>query len=122
VVNTNIDPAFGFMTYDHDGRIRMDCSSPYAMAGLLRLAGDYTVAIGNDPDADRHGIVTREGLMNPNHYLAVSADYLFRHRPDWPAGAGIGKTLVSRSLIDRAADDPDRPDVQTPSGVSGFAA
>lgn len=120
VVNTRIDPAFGFMTYDHDGRIRMDCSSPYAMAGLLRLAGDYTVAIGNDPDADRHGIVTREGLLNPNHYLAVSVDYLFRHRPGWPAGAGVGKTLVSSSLIDRVAAALGRPLFETPVGFKWF--
>lgn len=120
VVNTEIDPAFSFMTYDHDGRIRMDCSSPYAMASLLRLAGDYTVAIGNDPDADRHGIVTREGLLNPNHYLAVAADYLFRHRPDWPETAGIGKTLVSSSLIDRVAAALGRPLFETPVGFKWF--
>src|SRR5439155_1343234 len=103
VVNPRIDPTFAFMTLDHDGKIRMDCSSPYAMAGLVRLKDHYQVAFGNDPDADRHGIVTPSGgLMNPNHFLAVAIRYLLTHRPDWPAQAGAGKTLVSSSMIDRA--------------------
>lgn len=120
VVNDLIDPTFGFMTFDHDGRIRMDCSSPYAMAGLLRLAPDYTLAFGNDPDADRHGIVTPEGLMNPNHYLAVAIDYLFRNRPQWSERAGVGKTLVSSSLIDRVTAALDRPLIETPVGFKWF--
>src|SRR6185295_16818735 len=102
VVNPAVDPRFSFMTVDHDGKIRMDCSSPYAMAKLVGLKDKYALAFGNDPDSDRHGIVTPSGgLMNPNHYLAVAIDYLVTHRPQWPAGAAIGKTLVSSSLIDR---------------------
>ena len=102
IVNLTIDPAFGFMTLDHDGRIRMDCSSPYAMAGLVALKDQYQVAVGNDPDADRHGIVTPSaGLMNPNHFLAVSIHYLLGNRPLWPPTAAIGKTVVSSSMIDR---------------------
>ncbi len=120
IVNREIDPTFSFMTYDHDGRIRMDCSSPWAMAGLLELAQDYTVAFGNDPDADRHGIVTGEGLLNPNSYLAVAIDYLFRHRSGWPAAAGVGKTLVSSSLIDRVTAAAGRPLVETPVGFKWF--
>ncbi len=101
IVNTVIDPAFGFMTLDHDGKIRMDCSSPYAMAGLVALKDRFQVAVGNDPDADRHGIVTASaGLMNPNHYLAVAIQYLLANRPAWPADAAIGKTIVSSSMID----------------------
>src|SRR6185295_9137845 len=104
VVNKAVDPRFAFMTLDHDGKIRMDCSSPYAMAGLLALRDRFAVAFGNDTDADRHGIVTpTAGLMNPNHYLAVAIEYLFTHRDGWPAGAAVGKTLVSSTLIDRGA-------------------
>src|SRR5271170_1609924 len=102
VVNPVIDPTFSFMTVDHDGKIRMDCSSPYAMASLLRLKDKYDVAFANDPDSDRHGIVTPSaGLMNPNHYLAVAIQYLLTHRPEWTANVAIGKTLVSSSMIDR---------------------
>src|SRR5262249_48296473 len=102
VVNKRLDPRFGFMTVDHDGKIRMDCSSPWAMAGLVQLKDQFDIAFGNDPDADRHGIVTRSaGLLNPNHYLAVAIRYLLQHRPHWPASSMIGKTLVSSSLIDR---------------------
>src|SRR5215212_2304267 len=104
VVNPAIDPTFAFMTVDKDGKIRMDCSSPYAMASLIGLKDRYDIAFGNDPDADRHGIVTRSaGLMNPNHYLAVAIWYLFQHRPDWRPDAAVGKTLVSSSIIDRVA-------------------
>lgn len=104
VVNKQVDPTFGFMHVDKDGKIRMDCSSPYAMAGLIELKDNYDLAFGNDPDVDRHGIVTQSmGLMNPNHYLAVAIDYLFTHRPDWPQNAAVGKTLVSSSMIDRVA-------------------
>src|SRR5262247_1724757 len=105
VVNPVIDPAFSFMTVDHDGKIRMDPSSPYAMARLVGLKDRYRLAFANDPDSDRHGIVTRStGLMNPNHYLAVAIRYLLTHRPRWPAHAAIGKTLVSSSLIDRVVE------------------
>jgi hypothetical protein len=104
VVNPYVDPTFGFMTVDHDGKIRMDCSSPYAMASLIRLKDDFDIAFGNDPDFDRHGIVTRSaGLMNPNHFLAVAIWYLFQNRPAWRADAAVGKTLVSSSMIDRVA-------------------
>ncbi len=120
VVNDVIDPTFGFMTMDHDGRIRMDCSSPWAMAGLVRMAPDFTLAFGNDPDADRHGIVTPEGLMNPNHYLAVAIDYLFSNRPGWRDDAAVGKTLVSSSLIDRVAAAHGRRLVETPVGFKWF--
>ena len=102
VVNPLVDATFRFMTLDWDGKIRMDCSSPYAMASLIGKRHDFQIATGNDTDADRHGIVTPDGgLMNPNHYLAVAISYLFAHRPGWPAGAAIGKTLVSSSMIDR---------------------
>src|SRR6185295_10604232 len=102
VVNPNLDPTFSFMTVDHDGRIRMDCSSPYAMARLVGLKDQFRVAFANDPDADRHGIVTpSEGLLNPNHYLAVAIGYLLTNRPHWPPQSAVGKTLVSSSLIDR---------------------
>ena len=104
VVNELVDPTFRFMTIDWDGKIRMDCSSRYAMASLIERKGSFDVAFANDTDADRHGIVTREGgLMNPNHYLAVAIDYLFQNRPGWPASAAVGKTVVSSSLIDRVA-------------------
>ncbi|WP_420597010.1 phosphoglucomutase (alpha-D-glucose-1,6-bisphosphate-dependent) [Deinococcus sp.] len=120
IVNKKVDPMFAFMTVDKDGKIRMDCSSPYAMASLLALKDDFDVAIGNDPDADRHGIVTADGLMNPNHYLAVAIQYLFAHRPNWPASAGVGKTLVSSSLIDKVAADLGRKLVEVPVGFKYF--
>ena len=121
VVNRRIDPTFAFMCVDRDGKIRMDCSSPYAMAGLIGLKDDFDIAFGNDPDNDRHGIVTPSGgLMNPNHYLAVAIDYLFRHRPDWPAKAAVGKTLVSSSMIDRVAADTGRELKEVPVGFKWF--
>ena len=120
IVNELVDPAFAFMSVDHDGKIRMDCSSPYAMAGLLAHRDRFDVAIGNDPDADRHGIVTATGLMNPNHYLAVCIDYLFGHRPGWPSTAGVGKTLVSSSLIDKVAARLGRPLTEVPVGFKYF--
>jgi len=110
------------MPLDHDGKIRMDCSSPYAMAGLVALRDRYRVAFGNDPDADRHGIVTPSaGLMNPNHYLAVAVHYLLTHRPDWPARAAVGKTVVSSDLIDRVVRDLGRPLSEVPVGFKWFA-
>ncbi len=121
VVNPAVDPRFSFMTVDHDGRIRMDCSSPYAMAGLVKMKDRFDVAFGNDPDADRHGIVTRSlGLMNPNHYLAVAIDYLLAHRPEWPQGAAVGKTLVSSVLIDRVVGARDRRLSEVPVGFKWF--
>ncbi|MGD0838685.1 MAG: phosphoglucomutase (alpha-D-glucose-1,6-bisphosphate-dependent) [Polyangia bacterium] len=121
IVNTTIDPRFAFMTVDHDGKIRMDCSSPYAMAKLVGLRDKYRVAFGNDPDSDRHGIVTPEaGLMNPNHYLAVAIRYLFGHRPSWPRAAAIGKTLVSSSIIDRVAAELGRDLREVPVGFKWF--
>jgi phosphoglucomutase len=121
VVNPKIDPTFSFMRVDHDGAIRMDCSSPYAMAGLVALRQQYQVAFANDTDADRHGIVTRSvGLMNPNHYLAVAIRYLLQHRPDWPAGAAVGKTLVSSGLIDRVVRELERPLCEVPVGFKWF--
>jgi len=121
VVNRVIDPAFGFMTVDKDGKIRMDCSSPYAMAGLVAMRDRFDIAFGNDPDADRHGIVCRSsGLMNPNHYLAVAIWYLFQHRPQWPAGAAVGKTLVSSSMIDRVAAALGRRLAEVPVGFKWF--
>jgi phosphoglucomutase len=123
VVNPKVDPTFGFMTLDWDGKIRMDPSSPHAMAGLVQLRDGFDLALGNDADADRHGIVTRAaGLLNPNHYLAAAIAYLFQHRPDWPAQAGIGKTLVSSSLIDRVAADLGRRLVEVPVGFKWFVA
>lgn len=120
-VNQHVDPTFRFMTVDKDGKIRMDCSSPYAMAGLIGLKDRFDIAFGNDPDADRHGIVTRSmGLMNPNHYLAVAIEYLFSHRPNWSAQAGIGKTLVSSSMIDRVAAGLGRKLVEVPVGFKWF--
>jgi phosphoglucomutase len=122
IVNRVIDPTFAFMTVDHDGQIRMDCSSPYAMAGLVRLKDEYQVAFANDPDADRHGIVTPSaGLMNPNHYLAVAIQYLLTHRPDWPATAVVGKTLVSSSMIDRVVAARGRRLAEVPVGFKWFA-
>jgi phosphoglucomutase len=122
VVNPAVDPTFRFMTVDHDGKIRMDCSSPYAMAALVGLKDRYRVAFGNDPDADRHGIVTPSaGLMNPNHYLAVAIRYLLTHRPAWPARAAVGKTLVSSSLIDRVVGHLGRTLAEVPVGFKWFA-
>ncbi|MGY4922290.1 phosphoglucomutase (alpha-D-glucose-1,6-bisphosphate-dependent) [Streptomyces sp. 900105755] len=121
VVNPYTDPTWRFMTLDWDGKIRMDCSSPYAMASLIGKRDEFRVATGNDADADRHGIVTRDaGLMNPNHYLAVAISYLYRHREQWAAGAGIGKTLVSSSMIDRVAADLGRQLVEVPVGFKWF--
>ncbi|MBI4818174.1 MAG: alpha-D-glucose phosphate-specific phosphoglucomutase [Deltaproteobacteria bacterium] len=121
VVNSELDPRFAFVPLDHDGRIRMDCSSPHAMAGLLRLRARYDVAFGNDADADRHGIVTRSsGLMNPNHFLAVAIDHLFRTRTGWSRAAVIGKTLVSSSLIDRVATEIGRKVSEVPVGFKWF--
>ncbi|MEU8472891.1 phosphoglucomutase (alpha-D-glucose-1,6-bisphosphate-dependent) [Streptomyces sp. NPDC029006] len=121
VVNPYTDPAWRFMTLDWDGQIRMDCSSPYAMASLIEQRDRFQIATGNDADADRHGIVTPDaGLMNPNHYLAVAISYLYRHREQWPAGAGIGKTLVSSTMIDRVAADLGRQLVEVPVGFKWF--
>ena len=121
VVNRRVDPTFSFMTVDHDGKIRMDCSSPYAMAGLIGLKDRFDIAFGNDPDYDRHGIVTPSaGLMNPNHYLAVAIWYLFQHRPGWREDAAVGKTLVSSSMIDRVAAHLGRRLVEVPVGFKWF--
>jgi len=123
IVNPAVDPTFRFMPLDWDGRIRMDCSSPYAMANLIALKDRFDVAFGNDADNDRHGIVTRSaGLMNPNHYLAVSISYLFSNRPNWKPGTGIGKTLVSSSLIDRVAVKLKRKLVEVPVGFKWFVS
>ena len=122
VTNPALDPTFRFMTLDHDGQIRMDCSSPYAMASLVRLKDRFDLAFGNDPDSDRHGIVTRSaGLLNPNHYLAVAIRYLLAHRPGWPAHAVVGKTLVSSSLIDRVVQSSGRNLDEVPVGFKWFA-
>ncbi len=121
VVNPIVDPTWRFMTLDWDGAIRMDCSSPYAMASLIGRRADYQIATGNDADADRHGIVTPDaGLMNPNHFLAVAIDYLFRHRDGWPASAAVGKTLVSSSMIDLVAADLGRRLLEMPVGFKWF--
>jgi len=121
VVNPVIDPTFSFMTVDHDGKIRMDCSSPYAMARLVGLKDQYQVAFANDPDSDRHGIVTpSSGLMNPNHYLAVSIEYLLQHRPRWGAHVSVGKTLVSSSMIDRVVKKLGRKLCEVPVGFKWF--
>jgi len=121
IVNTAIDPTFSFMSVDRDGKIRMDCSSPYAMAGLIGYKDKFDVAFGNDPDSDRHGIVTRSaGLMNPNHYLAVAIWYLFQHRPGWRKDAAVGKTLVSSSIIDRVAAHLGRRLAEVPVGFKWF--
>ena len=122
VVNPQVDPTFSFMTVDHDGAIRMDCSSPYAMARLVALKDQYRVAFANDPDSDRHGIVTPTGgLMNPNYYLAVAIWYLLTHRPDWPAHAAVGKTLVSSSMIDKVVQKLGRRLSEVPVGFKWFA-
>jgi len=122
VVNPRVDPTFGFMTLDHDGKIRMDCSSPYAMANLVKLKDRFDIAWGNDADADRHGIVTPSaGLMNPNHYLAVAIDYLIRHRLQWPASATVGKTLVSSAIIDRVVKALGRTVYEVPVGFKWFS-
>jgi phosphoglucomutase len=120
VVNPKVDPTFSFMTVDHDGKIRMDCSSPYAMARLVGLKDQYRVAFANDPDADRHGIVTPAGLMNPNHYLAVAIGYLLAQRPHWPRHAAVGKTLVSSSMIDRVVGKLGRRLLEVPVGFKWF--
>ena len=123
VVNDVVDPTFAFMTVDKDGRIRMDCSSPYAMASLIGLKDRFDIAFGNDTDCDRHGIVTRTaGLMNPNHYLSVAIWYLFQNRPGWRAGAAVGKTLVSSSMIDRVAKSLGRKLIEVPVGFKWFVA
>ena len=122
IVNPTVDPTFRFMPLDWDGKIRMDCSSPYAMANLIALKDRFDVAFGNDADNDRHGIVTRSGLMNPNHYLAVSIAYLFANRDGWKSNAGIGKTLVSSSLIDRVAAKLQRKLVEVPVGFKWFVS
>jgi phosphoglucomutase len=122
VVNPKLDPTFSFMTLDHDGVIRMDCSSPYAMASLVSLKDRFDVAFATDPDADRHGIVVPSvGLMNPNHYLAVAIHYLVKHRPNWPQFAAVGKTLVSSSIIDRVVAASGRPLAEVPVGFKWFA-
>lgn len=122
VVNAKVDPAFGFMTLDHDGKIRMDCSSPHAMASLVGLKDEFDIAWGNDADVDRHGIVTPSvGLMNPNHYLAVAIRYLLTHRPQWPESAAIGKTLVSSDLIDRVVNSLGRRLYEVPVGFKWFS-
>jgi len=121
VVNKMIDPTFSFMTVDHDGKIRMDCSSPYAMTSLIGLKDRFDIAFGNDPDVDRHGIVTpSSGLMNPNHYLATAIWYLFQHRPHWRSDAKVGKTVVSSSMIDRVARALDRELSEVPVGFKWF--
>jgi phosphoglucomutase len=121
VVNPAVDATFRFMTLDWDGKIRMDCSSPSAMASLIARQHEFTIATGNDTDADRHGIVTPDGgLLNPNHYLAVAIDYLYRHRDGWPASAAVGKTLVSSSMIDRVADGLGRHLLEVPVGFKWF--
>lgn len=121
VVNRRVDPTFSFMPLDKDGKIRMDCSSPYAMAGLIDLKDKFDIAFGNDPDFDRHGIVTSSvGLLNPNHYLAVAINYLFQNRPRWRADAAIGKTLVSSSMVDRVAAHLGRQLAEVPVGFKWF--
>jgi phosphoglucomutase len=123
VTNPAVDPTFRFMTLDHDGKIRMDCSSRFAMASLVKLKDQFDVAFGNDPDSDRHGIVTRSmGLLNPNHFLAVAIRYLLTHRARWPAHAKVGKTLVSSGLIDRVVNSLKRPLAEVPVGFKWFAA
>lgn len=120
LVNDQVDQTFRFMTLDHDGVIRMDCSSPWAMEGLLQLRDKFDLAFANDPDYDRHGIVTPSGLMNPNHYLAAAINYLFRHRPQWSDDVKVGKTLVSSAMIDRVVADLGRELVEVPVGFKWF--
>src|SRR6185295_15385806 len=121
IINEEVDPTFRFMTLDWDGKIRMDCSSPYAMQRLVGVKDRFDVAWACDPDHDRHGIVTRNaGLLNPNHYLAVAVSYLFAARSEWPAGAGVGKTVVSTSMIDRVAAKLGRPLLEVPVGFKWF--
>ena len=121
VVSEAVDPTFGFMTADWDGQIRMDCSSPYAMARLVGLRERFDIAFGNDPDADRHGIVTpSQGLMNPNHYLAAAISYLFGSRASWPSGCAVGKTMVTSAMLDRLADKLGREVIETPVGFRWF--
>jgi phosphoglucomutase len=126
IVNPNLDPRFAFMTVDHDGKIRMDCSSPYAMASAIasmaKLKDRFDIAWGNDPDADRHGIITRSaGLMNPNYYLAVAIQYLLKHRPEWLQTAMVGKTVVSSGMIDHVVNDANRKLWEVPVGFKWFA-
>lgn len=120
VVNRDVDPTFRFMPLDKDGVIRMDCSSPYSMSGLINLKSFYDLAFGNDPDTDRHGIVTKQGLMNPNHYLSAAINYLFAHRSGWSENAAIGKTLVSSSMIDHVAQSLNRKLAEVPVGFKWF--
>ncbi|MCE7630674.1 phosphoglucomutase, alpha-D-glucose phosphate-specific, partial [Vibrio fluvialis] len=120
LVSEAIDPTFQFMSLDKDGVVRMDCSSPYAMAGLLALKDEYDLAFGNDPDYDRHGIVTPKGLMNPNHFLAVCIDYLYRHRDGWGKDVAVGKTLVSSAMIDKVVADLGRELCEVPVGFKWF--
>ncbi|MDL2216443.1 phosphoglucomutase (alpha-D-glucose-1,6-bisphosphate-dependent) [Desulfovibrio sp. OttesenSCG-928-M14] len=120
LVNRELDPLFRFMPEDHDGKIRMDCSSPYAMAGLIKHAADYDIAFGNDPDADRHGIVTPAGLMNPNHYLCAAVFFLLQHRPLWPGKAAVGKTCVTSSMMNRVCQALERELYETPVGFKWF--
>nr|MBA2561172.1 alpha-D-glucose phosphate-specific phosphoglucomutase [Propionibacteriales bacterium] len=121
VVNPKVDPTWRFMTLDTDGKIRMDCSSPNAMASLIAARDRFDISTGNDADSDRHGIVTPDaGLMNPNHFLAVAIGYLFAHRADWPQSAAIGKTLVSSSMIDRVAEELGRTLLEVPVGFKWF--
>ena len=120
IVNPRIDPTFAFMTVDKDGKIRMDCSSPYAMAGLIQYKDRFDIAFGNDPDYDRHGIVTSSGLMNPNHYLAVAIEYLFQNRSNWSESVAVGKTLVSSSMLDRVTASLGRQLCEVPVGFKWF--
>lgn len=120
VVNKAVDPTFRFVPFDKDGKIRMDCSSPYAMNGLLEMRDRFDLAVACDPDSDRHGIVTGQGLMNPNHFLSVAAWYLFRTRRSWSSASGIGKTLVTSALLDRVGQEANRPVVEVPVGFKWF--
>lgn len=120
VVNYSVDPTFSFMCIDRDGKIRMDCSSPYAMAGLIAMKDDFDIAWGNDPDYDRHGIVCHSGLMNPNHYLSAAINYIYTHRKDWPADAMVGKTVVSSGMMNRVAEGLGRKAYEVPVGFKWF--
>lgn len=120
VVNYSVDPTFSFMCIDRDGKIRMDCSSPYAMAGLIAMKDDFDIAWGNDPDYDRHGIVCHSGLMNPNHYLSAAINYIYTHRKDWPAQAMVGKTVVSSGMMNRVAEGLGRKAYEVPVGFKWF--